>query len=406
MAQTNQTNQTNNQQTDYDTTTNESVVNISKYQSADEAVTPANSAFEQVMTQMNIADRHAFDMQYETYWQQASQKGQLLSVLICEIDFFKAYNENYGLQGSSFMLLVIGLALKNTCEKHDCYLARYGSNEFAILIKGRDTEQVEEVGEALRLAVEESRTEHKYSQVSNIVTLSIGISSVYPTTMKSLMQKSENALHSAKTAGCNQVCSNIKLKGSSPGAVPAPVMQETEVVKPDEPEKTEFQKLLTSVNIFNRNEFSAHYKKVWNETLNEGESLSMVICEIDFFKDYRLNNGDQTSNDIVLIVGTTLQNKCEEYNGSITHLGGDKFIALIKGGNVKQGLKVANEFQSSIDALELNNNFSPVKYCLTMSFGLANVSPSATESMQDLMNNADAALDMAKSSGYDQVKSL
>ncbi|WP_413698481.1 diguanylate cyclase domain-containing protein [Psychromonas sp. KJ10-10] len=59
-----------------------------------------------------------------------------MSVLICEIDYFDNYKEHYGQQGSAFMLLVIGLALKNTCEKFGCYLAHYRGDEFAILIKG------------------------------------------------------------------------------------------------------------------------------------------------------------------------------------------------------------------------------------------------------------------------------
>ncbi|GLS91616.1 hypothetical protein GCM10007916_26850 [Psychromonas marina] len=397
-----QTNQTKNQLTDYDTPNSEAVVNISKYQSAEQEVTPVNSAFEQVMSQMNIADRHAFDLQYEKYWQEASKKGLLLSVLICEIDFFKAYNDNYGQQGSSFMLLVIGLALKNTCEKHDCFLARYGGNEFAILMKAGDVEKAQEVGEALRLAVEQSQTEHKYSQVSKVVTLSIGISSVYPTSMKSLMMKSEKALFSAKTSGCNRVCSDSKHKISS--SENAPVIEPKETLAPKEPEKSEFELLLSGMNIITRREFNAHFCNVWKETLDDSDSLSMIICELDFFADYREHHGDQTSDDILLIVGSTLQNKCAEFNGSVSYLEGNKFVALIKGGNVSLGLKTATEFQSSIENLAITNTFSPVKYCLTMSLGLANVFPSDTQSMKGLMNSADSALKLAQSSGYDQVQ--
>lgn len=397
-----QTNQTNNEQSDYDDTTNESVVSLSKYQSADEEVSPANAAFELVMTQMNIPDRHAFDLQYESYWQQASQKGQLLSVLICEIDFFNAYNDNYGHQGSSFMLLVIGLALKNTCEKHDCYLARYGNNEFAILIKGREVEEVQAVGEALRLAVEESRTEHKYSKVSNIVTLSIGISSLYPTTMKTLMQKSENALHSARTEGCNRVCSNIKHNRTSSSLPPS--AQVNESIAPPEPEKTEFEQLLSNANVINSNEFNMHYAKVWKEALSEGESLSMIACELDFFDIYRNYNGEHTSDDIILIIAGTLQNKCAEFGGSISYLGKDKFVALIKGGDTPQGLKVAKALQLAVDDLSIKHTCSPVKYCLTMSLGLSNISPSNEQSMEALVSRADSAMELAKSSGYDQVQ--
>jgi len=398
-----QPNQTKNQSSDNDDKSSEAVVNISKYQGQEQVVNPTNAAFEQVMSQMNIADRHEFDSQYETYWQQASEKGQLLSVLICEIDFFKDYTDNYGQQGSSFMLLVIGLALKNTCEKHDCFLARYGGNEFAILVKGRDADEVREIGEVLRLAVEESRTEHKHSQVSQFVTLSIGISSVYPTSMKLLMQKSENALHSAKTGGCNQVASNIKLKTAP--TVEAPAVHVQESVSPPKVKKNELDTLLSDIKIITKDEFSEHYTNVWDETLNDRDSLSMIISELDFFSVYREHHGQKTSDDIILVVATALQKVCEEFNGSLAYIGEDKFVALIKGGNATLGLKAANGLKTCVADLAIRT-YSPVKYCLTMSIGFSNVFPSITQSMEGLIDTTELALDSAKSSGYDQIKRL
>jgi diguanylate cyclase (GGDEF)-like protein len=398
-----QTNQTNTQNVDDSKNKTKAVVNISKYQSQEQAASPVNAAFEQVMSQMNIADRHDFDVQYETYWQQASEKGQLLSVLICEIDFFKDYTANYGQQGSSFMLLVIGLALKNTCEKHDCFLARYGSNEFAILVKGRDADEVQEIGEVLRLAVEESRTEHKHSQVSKFVTLSIGISSVYPTSMKLLMQKSENALHSAKTEGCNRVASNIKLKTSP--TVTASAVQEQEVVSPPKPVKNQLDTRLTDINVITKCEFKEHYTNIWEDALNDKDSLSMAICELDFFSVYREHEGDKSSDDIVVTVATELQKRCEDFHGTLTYLGEDKFVALIKGGNATLGLKAANTLKDCLADLAIRT-YSPVKYCLTMSIGLANVFPSITQSKESLMDNAESALNKAKASGYDQIKRM
>jgi diguanylate cyclase (GGDEF)-like protein len=384
---------------DLDSTASEAVVNISKYQNADEKSNSESSAFDQVMSQMNIADRPAFDVKYDQYWKSASENGELLSVLICEIDYFKDYVDNYGHQGASFMLLVIGLALKNTCEKYGCYLAHYRGNEFAILIKGGDVTEVEEIGEALRLAVEEARTEHKHSKVSDVVTLSIGISSVYPTSLSMLIQNSQNALHSAQKAGFNRVCSNIELKNESFAAVsesvnPAPSAQ---------PEVSEFSRLMSDMNIVSRSDFNGHFINVWQSAMADSDFLSMIVCEIDFFADYREHHGQQSSEDILLIVASTLQNKCEEFNTSIVYLGGDKFTALIKGGNATMGLKAAKLLQSSVHDLEIENTFSPVRNSLSLSLGLSNIFPSDKNTMKGLMNSAVAALNNAKSDGYDQV---
>ena len=210
MAQSNQSDLIDNSFNDEQSQnkTNKDVVHLSKHQ--EEKQTSESSAFEQVMMQMNIADRKSFDKKYTQLWNEASEKNEMLSLMICEIDFFKAYHDNYGHQGASFMLLVIALALKTTCEEHECYLGRYKGDEFGILLKGGDIDSVNEIAEKLRIAVEKSRTEHKFSSVSNIVTLSIGLSSFYPTSMQVVMNQASAALGSAKTNGRNQVIERLE----------------------------------------------------------------------------------------------------------------------------------------------------------------------------------------------------
>ncbi|PKF63710.1 hypothetical protein CW745_02375 [Psychromonas sp. psych-6C06] len=396
MAQSNLTDSPNS---DYESASSEAVVDISKYQSAEDKVSSQSSAFEQVMSQMNIADRHDFDIQYDKYWQEASENGELLSVLICEIDFFKDYNDNYGHQGSAFMLLVIGLALKNTCEKFGCYLARYRGDEFAILIKGGDVEASKEIAEALRIAVEESRTEHKYSEVSDVVTLSIGLSSLYPSSMKVLMQKSANALYTAKKSGRNQVSCSVDLKNEDAGMGSDPLELETI----NEPEPSDFDRLMSEMQIYDRRDFNSYFVNAWQESSRDQELLSMVICELDFFEEYASHYGQQTSEDVLLIAACTLKSKCEEFGCFIARLEGAKFVALVKGGNATKGLKVAESLRACIQELAMEHALSPVKNSLTMSLGLSNIFPSDENSMKTLMTKVDNALSDAKSSGFDQI---
>ncbi|MDA7746020.1 diguanylate cyclase, partial [Psychromonas sp.] len=104
----------------------------------------------------------------------------------------------------------IALALKSTCEELGCYLGRYRGDEFGVLVKGGTPEDAHEVAEKLRLAVEKSRTEHKHSSVSNIVTLSIGLSTFYPTSMKTVIEQAGSALVGAKTGGRNKVLTHLE----------------------------------------------------------------------------------------------------------------------------------------------------------------------------------------------------
>ncbi|WP_354622825.1 diguanylate cyclase [Psychromonas sp. MME2] len=392
-----QSNQTDNPSGKYQSANNKAVVDITKYQNLEDKISSERAAFDQVMSQMNIADRHTFEVQYERAWQQASDKRELLSLLICEIDFFKAYFDKYGYQGSAFMLLVISLALKNTCEKFDCYLAHYQGGEFAVIIKGGDVETAEEVAEALRLAVEESHTEHKFSEVSDVVTLSIGISSIYPTTMDTLFQKSTHALQSAKKTGHNRFFSNVELKIKQNGFA-----DNTSELK--DSQESGFERSISQIHIYNRREFNHYFVNAWQESTTNKELLSMVIGEVDFFNDYEQHYGQENSEEILLLVACTLKSKCEEFGCFIAHLEEQKFVILIKGGNATKGLKIAKTLHESIKDLAMVHAYSPIQNRLTMSFGLSNILPTDENTMKSLMLKVDNALRDAKSSGYDQIK--
>jgi len=254
------------------------------------------AAFRQVMSQMNIADRNAFDKQFSQQWNEASANKELLSVLVCEIDFFKEYHDNYGQQGASFMLLVIALALKNICEENGYFLAQYDKEEFAILIKGGNPEKIAEVAENLRQAVEKSNTEHKYSKISKIVTLSIGVSSMHPKSMQMLMKLTNNALHNAKESGRNKVFGHFPENQVEPAAqevasapvIETPITETKEVQSTNKPvaseldnidipeideidkkESTEIEKIITSENESNDKE----------PTLNVDDALALDIDE-------------------------------------------------------------------------------------------------------------------------------
>lgn len=367
--------------------------------SSETAASVDHSAFEQVMAQMNIADQKTFERQYDKYWQQASLNGELLSMLICEVDFFESYHNHYGHQATAFMLLVVGLALKKVCEKHGCYLARYRGNGFAILIKGGDVESVGRIAEILRVAVECTQSEHKHSSIGDVVTLSIGTSSIYPMSKAGLFQNSEIALEGAKKGGYNQVHASVDIKNKQNGLGTSA----TELKKLNEPEKTEFERLMSEMEIFDRSDFNRHIVKTWKEASQDQELLSMVICELDFFSEFAQNHKKRTCDDILLIVACTLKSSCEKFDGFIARLEGAKFVALIKGGNATKGLKLAEALHASIQDLAMEHAHSPVKNSLTISLGLSNIFPSDENSMKTLLVNANNALTDAKSRGYDQI---
>ncbi|WP_435235472.1 diguanylate cyclase domain-containing protein [Psychromonas sp. PT13] len=169
-----------------------------------------NSSFDRVMLQMNIADQHVFKSELAQQWQKAAFEHELISVLSCEIDFYDEYVKNYGVQGASFMLISVALTLKNICDLYGCLLTRNAHQGFNILVKGGTETSVKGIADGLCDAVKQSKTEHKYSKIGNIVTLSMGVSALYPQTMELFKEKAKVALHHAQDFGGNQCCNDPK----------------------------------------------------------------------------------------------------------------------------------------------------------------------------------------------------
>ena len=369
------------------------VVDIAQYRQAEDAEA---SAFDKVMSQMNIADRSVFDKKYDQLWHEASSESELLSVFLCEIDFFKAYVDNYGQQGASFMLLVVGLALKSVCDRYGCFLAHYQKEEFGILMKGGSEEQVLEIAEALRQAVEGSQTEHKFSSVNRVVTLSIGVSSIYPNSMAVLIQKANNTLHQAKLCGRNQVYGDFPKKNDVyiselPDAV---VIEEaievTNVL--EEEEESHFRQFLLDMEISDQSALKKGFGALWQECLDEKELLSMVICGFDFFKPFVEHYGKQASEDALLIIACALAQTCEKLGGFVYYLGDENYIVLLKGGNATRALKVGESVHQFIAESCTEHKYSEVGDVVTVSIGLSNIFPTESNSIEMLKDESKKGL--------------
>ena len=405
MVQHNKTEENGSKITSNSEQGHKDVVNIAEFKQSEESKSPATSAFEQVMSQMNIADRAAFDTHYEQMWNDASDENELLSVFMCEIDLFKAYHDNYGQQGASFMLLVVGLALKNMCEKYGCFLAHYQKEEFGILMKGGDAEKALEIAECLRNAVEESRTEHKFSSVSRVVTLSIGVSSIYPNSMQVLMAQVDGALSKAKVSGRNQVSYDfVKLKDVTALEQSENIekVEEPEVVE-EEVEESHFKQFLMDMEISDRQAFNNNSVKLWQECKNENELLSMIICEVDFLQPYIENCGKQAGEDLLLITACALQQTCEKFGGFIYYMSEDRYIVLLKGGNATNALRVVKYLHTFIEESQTDQPHSEVADVLTVSVGLSSLFPNDTNSIRILMAETNKALNNAIKSGRNQT---
>ena len=143
----------------------------------------------------------------------AMRHQQPLTVILCDIDYFKAFNDHYGHLHGDDCLKQVGGVLKNICKRPTDLAARYGGEEFAVVLSDCGQKSAMQMAEALRQAVEARSIKHEYSPTAQVVTMSLGVCTQIPVqgdTAEHLLKKADEALYTAKHAGRNQVKTNFK----------------------------------------------------------------------------------------------------------------------------------------------------------------------------------------------------
>ncbi|MES2259556.1 MAG: diguanylate cyclase [Pseudomonadota bacterium] len=156
-----------------------------------------------------IANRRRFDDTMRVEWQRGQRERQPLSLLMCDIDFFKMYNDSYGHLSGDLCLKKVAAVLTEHLKRPADLAARYGGEEFAIVLPDTALPGALIVAEACVRHLEHLQIEHPQSTQFGAVTMSIGVASVIPTPASSaeeLIRNADQALYAAKRAGRNRVC--------------------------------------------------------------------------------------------------------------------------------------------------------------------------------------------------------
>ena len=154
-----------------------------------------------------VANRRHFDHTIEMEWQRAQRQRAPLTLLLLDVDRFKAFNDLYGhLEGDNCLCSIARIALETTRRPSDT-VARLGGEEFAVILPGTMAEGALEMAEKLRRGVLELKTRHQGNS-HGVVTISVGCATVVPAegaTTMTLMALADAALYAAKEAGRNRV---------------------------------------------------------------------------------------------------------------------------------------------------------------------------------------------------------
>jgi diguanylate cyclase (GGDEF)-like protein len=160
-----------------------------------------------------ISNRRHFDDYLMQKWQCAVREKQSLALLLCDVDFFKQYNDAYGHQGGDDCLKQIAQTIEKVSKRPADLAARYGGEEFGVILPNTTMAGAIQIGEQICQAVRDLKILHKKSSVANYVTLSLGINCIIPTNENNVtefIKMADKALYQAKNQGRNQFVVSIQ----------------------------------------------------------------------------------------------------------------------------------------------------------------------------------------------------
>lgn len=158
-----------------------------------------------------VANRRRFDEYIIQEWARCARERQFVSLILCDVDYFKAYNDEYGHQAGDDCLYKVAQGMNNIVRRPADLVFRYGGEEFAIILPFTSGEGAIQVAEAIRQEIKQLKIPHHLSQVNQYVTLSIGISSIIPhhhSAPEMLVAAADRALYEAKAQGRDRVIYN------------------------------------------------------------------------------------------------------------------------------------------------------------------------------------------------------
>jgi len=167
-----------------------------------------------------IANRRAFDQALAREVRRARRDHHQLSLILCDIDGFKAYNDCYGHARGDETLRTVARIVALTFRRAGDLAARYGGEEFAVILPGVTAPEALLYAERLRRNVWRQAIEHERAPAGSRISLSVGVASLEWTahaTAENLLQAADEALYRAKSEGRNRVALPARKTDAGPG---------------------------------------------------------------------------------------------------------------------------------------------------------------------------------------------
>lgn len=155
-----------------------------------------------------LYNRRYFNETFTKEIDRAKRTGNILSIVMCDIDYFKFYNDTYGHQKGDIVIRRVSDVLKSTFSRAIDIVARYGGEEFVILLPSTPPSEAKKLTEQAREGIAKLWIEHSSSKAAPFVTMSFGVASCTPDASLNgdkLLKQSDDALYKSKENGRNCV---------------------------------------------------------------------------------------------------------------------------------------------------------------------------------------------------------
>jgi len=168
-----------------------------------------------------LANRRGFQSRLDFEWLKAQQSSSEVALLMIDVDHFKLYNDTYGHPEGDVCLSRLGEALAAIADETLGFAGRYGGEEFCLLLPNFNAARALQVGETVRLAIQDLGMPHSTSAYQ-YVTVSVGVACTTPSDAqqpKDLIEAADAALYAAKHRGRNAVVEHGLVRATDDGAM-------------------------------------------------------------------------------------------------------------------------------------------------------------------------------------------
>jgi diguanylate cyclase (GGDEF)-like protein len=159
-----------------------------------------------------ISNRRRFEEVFHKEWARATRSGMPFSLAMVDVDYFKQYNDHYGHAMGDLTLQKIAKALDGVLRRPADFIARYGGEEFVMLLPETDPAAAKMIADRARQVVIEQNIPHNFSKVASLVSVSVGLATIYldnKISPQTFLEAADQNLYQAKQRGRNRVVCSL-----------------------------------------------------------------------------------------------------------------------------------------------------------------------------------------------------